>query len=150
MGKNIILPIKSIYADRILSGIKTVEYRKNLFQRSLNDKIQQISNILIYACAPTKKVIGSASVKGIVISKSHINLWEATKELGGLTKKEFNDYYADNNDIATAIFIHNIVRFNTPLLLNQIRPGVRAPQGFIYITDLEYNRAQSLGNKVTK
>ena len=53
--ENIILPIKPVFAEKILSGEKKYEYRKRLC-------IKEINKIYIYATVPVKMIIGEVGV----------------------------------------------------------------------------------------
>lgn len=54
--KSILLPIKPVFVERILSGEKWYEFRKRL--------PLDIERVVIYETAPTKKVVGEFHCKG--------------------------------------------------------------------------------------
>lgn len=54
--KSILLPIKPVFVERILSGEKWYEFRKRL--------PLGIERVVIYETAPTKKVVGEFHCKG--------------------------------------------------------------------------------------
>ena len=70
--RNIVLPIKPSYADKIISGEKKYEYRKRLCKDS-------IDKIYIYATSPVKRIIGEVKVLQKLNQKKEI-LWEISKE----------------------------------------------------------------------
>ena len=79
--KNIILPIKPEYADKILSGQKKYEYRKNI----CTDNIEKI---YVYATSPVKAIIGELEVvEKMIMNKD--NLWEFSEKHSGITKELF-------------------------------------------------------------
>ncbi|HEM6916458.1 TPA: hypothetical protein U2I36_004255, partial [Providencia stuartii] len=64
----ILLSIKPIHANRIISGLKTIEIR-----RKIGQQFRENMKIFIYASSPTKKLLGSAMIDKIVIrNKSEI------------------------------------------------------------------------------
>lgn len=80
--ENIILPIKPVFAEKIISGEKKYEYRKRLCKKEVN-------KIYIYATAPVKMIIGEA---GIVnkMSMDKEELWKETQKYAGITKKFYS------------------------------------------------------------
>ena len=53
--KNIILPIKPLFVEKVLSGEKKYEYRKKLCQK-------EIDKIYLYSTSPVKMIVGEAEV----------------------------------------------------------------------------------------
>jgi predicted transcriptional regulator len=148
--KTILLPIKPKFVDMIFSGQKTVEYRRNLFNKEVGSPLPPITKIVIYSCAPVSKIVGVADVKAIIVSKHYNNIWKVTKDHGGISEKDFHVYYKDNPTLATAIFIWRIIKFKKPFGLTDLRPELRAPQNFIYLTDQELALSLSLGDVINE
>lgn len=125
--ENIILPIKPVFAGKIIDGKKIYEYRKKLCQKS-------ISKIYIYATAPTKKIIGEAEVvQKLKMDKEE--LWRQTQLHAGISK-EFFDNYFKNQKCACAYQIGKTKRYNKPITLESL--GIEhVPQSFIYCGKLE-------------
>lgn len=125
--ENIILPIKPVFADAILSGEKKYEYRKRLCTKEIN-------KIYIYATAPVKMIIGEAEVVS-KLSMDKEKLWQETQMYAGITKK-FYDQYFEFQDCACAYRISGVKRYGVPVALKNI--GIEcAPQSFIYVGELE-------------
>ena len=80
-GKSTIafLPIKPVYANRLLSGEKLFEYRRASIKENL-------SHIVIYASSPMKKIIGVAKVASIH-KDSLTATWENTTPASGISYK---------------------------------------------------------------
>lgn len=124
---NIILPIKPIYAEKILAGEKKYEYRKRLCQ-------SDIKKIYIYATAPVKMIIGEAEVIEKIMGDK-IALWEQTKCFSGISK-EFYDKYFGNQGYACAYCIGKVRRYSNPFSLDSI--GIESvPQMFVYCGEIE-------------
>lgn len=125
--ENIILPIKPLYADKILNGEKKYEFRKKLCQKN-------VRNIYIYATTPIKRIVGEAEV----VQKWDMNkndLWEKTKSAAGISKEFYNDYFA-NKDCACAYQIGKIKRYSKSISLESL--GIEhVPQSFVYYGELK-------------
>ena len=80
-GRAIILSIKPKYAELILAGSKTVEFRRVW-------AIESVDTIVIYASTPIQKLLGIVKVTEVVKAKP-ATLWSyCSKRGGGLTKTE--------------------------------------------------------------
>ncbi len=120
--KSILLSIKPIYVQRIFSGTKCFEFRKKI---PLN-----IERVVIYETSPTKKVVGEFLVKR-VIKASPQELWEKTKEKGGIDKFSFFKYFEKNIE-GMAIEILTPIRYEYKKSLEDI--GVKfVPQSWVYL-----------------
>lgn len=125
-NNNVILPIKPIFAEKILRGEKRYEYRKRLCQKD-------IKKIYIYATAPTKKIIGEAEVtRKIKMNKN--NLWRKTQLYSGISQDFFYRYF-NNQEDGFAYEIGQVKQYDIPITLESI--GIKcAPQSFIYCHEL--------------
>lgn len=125
--ENIILPVKPVFADKILNGTKKYEYRKQLCQK-------EIDKIYIYATSPEKMIVGEVEViNKIKMDKSE--LWLQTHEYSGISK-EFYDRYFKAQNYACAYKIGAVKRYSSPVTLEHI--GLKyAPQSHIYVGELE-------------
>ena len=120
--KRILLSIKPKYVDKIISGEKIVEYRKRV--------VTDVDLILIYATSPIQKVVAEFRVEEI-LSGTPKELWDATKEMGGIDEKDYFAYY-NGRDKAFAYKISYLNIYEKPLLLSDL--GIkRAPQSFQFI-----------------
>ncbi|MDE5886085.1 MAG: ASCH domain-containing protein [Muribaculaceae bacterium] len=122
--REIILPIKPVYAELILNGTKKVEYRKWIPSCGLPFKV------MIYSSHPVKKVVGSFIVNE-VIKATPEEIWMQTNEIGGIHKDSFFAYF-ENQTEAYAFKISDVVFYNPTRCLNEY--GLtEAPQRFTYI-----------------
>ena len=121
---NILMSIKPQYVEKILSGNKKYEYRKNRAKRNDIDKI------IIYSTAPVMKVVAEVDIEEIIESTPDI-LWKKTKLESGITEEFFYKYYK-NKTTAVVYKLGNIKIYDKPKSLNDI--GVKyVPQSFIYL-----------------
>ena len=121
----ILLAIKPDYAEKILSGEKKYEFRKTIF------KYTNVTTILLYATKPVGKVVGYFYIDEI-LSGSPQEIWRATEKHSGITKRFFDEYFADRN-IAYAIKIKSARRYKNPLELSDVISTGKAPQSYCYV-----------------
>ena len=120
----ILMSIKPVYVEKILSEEKCYEYRKTLPKKSGIDKI------IIYSSAPVKKVVGEAKVKNILVENKEV-LWNKTKEKSGTTK-EFYDSYFKDKEIAIAYELGDVKIYIPYKELSDFDINF-APQSIIYL-----------------
>lgn len=120
--RSIILPIKPMYSDLILSYDKRYEYRKKLC-------VSNIKSIIIYSTSPISGLVGDVEVKNkIVMDKEQ--LWKMTSKLSGISKNYYDKYFA-KTDIACAYELGKVTRYNKVIPLSEI--GINyVPQGYVY------------------
>lgn len=124
---NIILPIKPVFAKKILSGEKKYEYRKRLCKMEIN-------KIYIYATTPVKMIVGEVEVVN-KMSMDKEKLWLETQKYAGITK-EFYDQYFEYQDCACAYRIGKAKQYRFPVPLNSV--GIKSvPQSFIYVREFK-------------
>ena len=122
---NVIMSIHPKYAQAIIDGKKLYEYRKLLPKRT------DIIKVYIYTSKPTKAIIAYFTIKRI-ISDTPSMIWSQTHEHGGITKKQFNEYFKGHS-VAHAIEIGEVVKLDTPIDPKTIIEGFTAPQNFMYL-----------------
>lgn len=119
-----ILSIKPIYANQILAGTKKVEFRK----RSFKEKVRRV---YIYASVPIKQIVGYFTFSE-VDEDTPANLWEKYKEVGGIEREEFFNYYAKNS-IGCAFVIKSVVPFKQGKSPNDFIDDFVPPQSYMYL-----------------
>lgn len=126
---NIILPIKSVYVDKILSGEKKYEYRKKLCKKRIN-------KIYLYKTAPEKAIVGEAEVLDFLVLNKE-QLWEETKEKSGISKEYFDNYFK-NSKMACAYALGKVVPYDKKIKLKNI--GINYTiQSYVYVRDFDYH-----------
>jgi len=122
--QSILMSIKPEFSSRILSGIKTVEFRK-IFNN-------QVKRIFIYSTSPECKIVGYIIVEDVVKEPVSL-LWKNYNEKGGICRKAFFDYFK-NHEVGYAIKIGNIKVFNKPIDPKSVFvSSFRAPQNYMYV-----------------
>ena len=122
-GESIVLPIKSEYVEKILSGQKIYEYRRFLCKKN-------IDKIYIYETSPVKKIVAECDVLEKWSMKKE-KIWNLTQEFSGISKKAFDKYYLEEKK-ASLYKIGNVKRYDKPFDLLDFGIGYY-PQSYIYV-----------------
>lgn len=120
----VLLSIKPEFALKIFDGTKKYEFRKSIFKRN------NINTVVVYASYPIQKVIGEFEIEDI-LCKDLDSLWQVTKKESGITKDYYDEYFA-NKEMAFAIQIGDIIRYQNPKYLSEFDIDF-APQSFMYL-----------------
>lgn len=124
-NKNIVLPIKPIYAEKILNNTKKYEFRKKICS-------DNIDKIYLYATVPVKGIVGEAMVNEKIIMNKE-RMWGLVKEKSGITFSYFDQYYR-NNENACAYVLGKVKRYDRLVPLEEV--GVLSvPQSYVYVGD---------------
>lgn len=118
------MPIKPIYAERLIEGTKRYEFRKTLIKGNL-------THIIIYASSPVKKIIGVAEVSNIKTSCPWL-MWETTKDEAGISHSAYKEYF-EGRDKACAIGIKQVFPLRNRIKPCEITDGFIVPQSFRYV-----------------
>lgn len=130
------MPIKPIYARKLMSGEKKYEFRKS----PINDNL---THIIIYASSPVKKVIGLAEVKRVLVT-SPSAVWTQTKHAAGIARKEYDNYFAGKKQ-AYAIEIKKVVHLAKEIAPIELENGFKVPQSFSYVDSKFYLKVAKKG-----
>lgn len=122
---NVILSIRPIFCKMIFSGQKKYEYRKRVFKHTDIDKVY------IYATKPICRIVGYFTIDEVIEDKKSY-MWEITHKDGGINKEYFDAYFK-NCDMAHAIKIGEVVKFDTPIDPKKVIKNFTAPQNFMYV-----------------
>lgn len=121
----VLLSIRPEYAEKILSGQKQFEFRKNV------PKSPEIKTVVIYATLPIGKVLGEFDIEE-VLSGTPSHLWSLTSKKAGIPRSFFQEYFKGRT-VAYAIRVREVRRYEKPLSLRSVLHGRCAPQSFCYI-----------------
>ena len=119
-----LMAIHPEYAEAILDGRKTVEFRKRPLA-------SDIHSVLIYATSPVKKIVGHFFVEEIV-SANPREVWRRYGDLGCIDASNFDLYFA-SADTAYAIRIKTACPYIDALPLSALNPQPAVPQSFAYL-----------------
>jgi predicted transcriptional regulator len=118
------------FAQLILEGEKKVEFRKTRFA-------SQVSNVVIYATTPVKRVVGYFEVQGIQVATPK-ELWKFYNKVSGINQKFFEDYYENINQ-GVAIEVGEVYPLSNSLPLKYISTSLVAPQSYMYLNDRAFD-----------
>lgn len=123
----ILLSIKPEYVEQIERHTKLFEFRKRKFKNVP-------SEILIYASAPVKKIVGIIQVRDI-IEDTPIALWSRCKQNAGIKEKAFFEYFKGKNQ-GIAIVIKDYIKFESPVDPYKVNSGFTPPQSYAYFDNI--------------
>ena len=126
----LLLAIKPCFAEAILEGRKTYEFRKRLPR-------EEVDTVLLYASSPVKAVIGYAHIDG-TLTLPLSQLWERTKKGAGIDNAYFHEYFGWMGE-GGALALSSPVRLPRPVSIEEL-DARRAPQSFMYVDASLANR----------
>lgn len=110
--KNVLMSVKSTFAQRIMSGKKTVEIRKRFPNKWSGH------DVILYASQPIGALVGKAAIHNV--THGHPNdIWTQFESEIDCNRAEFDAYVGSSNEVA-AIEINNLVRFQRSMPLKRI------------------------------
>lgn len=118
------MPIKPIYADKIIEGSKRFEFRKVSIKHDL-------THLVIYASSPVKRIIGVAVVEGVEISRP-LETWGLTKHAAGISQEDFFEYF-EGKDKAVTIKLQQVMPLDRGVCPKEIESDFKVPQSFKYV-----------------
>jgi type I restriction enzyme S subunit len=125
----IILSIKPHFSNEIYNGNKPLELRKRIGKNFITN-----NKIYIYSSSPEKKITGHAEIKKID-KMTTLQIKHNFIELACITKKDFDEYY-NCHEYGFVIWLKNIVKYQKPLALNDLKKvGFTPPQSFCYVNE---------------
>ncbi len=125
----IALSIKPIYASAILSGRKTVEFRKNGIPTD-------IKTVVLYATQPEQNIVGYFNVKSCETEHPKV-LWEKYGDHGYIGVDGFMEYYK-GKDSGKCFIIDKAYQFKVPVPLHACKSFSKSPQSFAYLLKSEW------------
>lgn len=124
------LPIKPVYAERLINGTKIFEFRRTAISMDL-------SHVIVYASSPKKRIVGILKVKQVNIGNP-TETWEVTKSYAGITENDYKQYFS-GKDLAYSIEVepHSIIKFKKEFHPKEIQKDFVVPQSFKYV-DIDF------------
>lgn len=124
----VLISIKPEYVDRIMTGTKKYEYRRNLAKK-------KVSALIIYSTWPIMEIVGEVEVLD-TLEMAPSSLWEKTKQDAGICRRKYREYFRGRKK-AYAYVLGEVRRYECEKKLSDI--GIfQAPQSFIYLTKEQY------------
>jgi predicted transcriptional regulator len=123
----LLLSIKPAFALRIFAGEKTYEFRKAVHQQP------GVSVAAVYASKPIGMIIGEFEILDI-LSATPDELWEETQHGAGISKEFFFEYFSER-EIAYALKVGAVHRFEVPIEPRRVIDDFTPPQSYMYVND---------------
>lgn len=120
----VLLSIKPEYTEKIFSGEKRYEFRKQKPKRV-------IERIFIYECHPSKNIVGWFSIKR-VLSGSPKEIWDKCKNQSGMEKERYFSY-CNGKRVIHAFEIDDSLQFDNPIDPFKSISNFKPPQNFTYL-----------------
>jgi len=125
----ILLSINPYYSEAILSGQKTIEFRKASFPKN-------VGIVLLYSTSPMKKIVGWMRIKKIVTLRP-VEAWKRYHKHGGITRIAFITYYS-GAEKAVCLSIGEKHKLDPPIDPYEKINHFLAPQSYRYIKKTDY------------
>ncbi len=125
MPTRVLLSVKPQFAEAILTGRKTFEFRRAVFRR------QEVDTVVLYASSPTCKVVGEFTIAE-VLSLALDALWQTTRHGGGIDRDYFDRYFEGRAE-GYALKVKRARRYRSPLCLRKDLGILHPPQSFCYL-----------------
>jgi len=126
LAADLVISVRPRFAERIVAGTKTVEFRRRFSPRMVGRRAA------IYSCAPDKSIVGECTIKSVTIGTPGA-IWERFGAAAGCTAEEFFGY-TDGSANASAVELSDIKPYFAPLSLNQLEDitgqKLRPPQSY--------------------
>lgn len=129
-NNSVLISIHPIYAKKIISGEKRVEFRRSWASNP-------VKQVVFYSTAPVQRIVAIAQIMKVHVG-TKTKLWGLAQELGGgISRRKLFEYLeGKNTGVAIELGDINIIaKPTTPIDL--FGDGFRPPQSFRYFTDDE-------------
>jgi len=124
----VLLSVRSPHAERLLSGAKTVEFRRREW------KVPDGAKVLLYESRARRAIVGSLIVVSTDVG-SRSAMWVSHGATSGLTRREYREYFAGAT-LAVAIRVARVSQLDEPLPLGELRrrsPAFHVPQSYRFL-----------------
>lgn len=119
-----LMSIKPEYAEKLLSGLKRVEFRRS-------GPKARVERILVYATQPVGALVGILEVVATERATPQ-KLWRRYGAVGGIDRSAFFAYF-DGTEAGDALLVGRVWRLETPVSLEEAGLAPKAPQSFRYV-----------------
>jgi predicted transcriptional regulator len=132
------MPIKPVYAERLISGEKHFEFRRRPISFDL-------TQIVVYASSPVQRILGIVKVNRVCVATPE-ETWLGTKEFAGIGEEAFTHYFL-NSKLAYSIEIkpESTIKLARPIHPKEIDSEFQIPQSFKYVDKNFINQILALG-----
>jgi len=114
MEQAVILSVKPVWADLIMSGHKLVELRRRFLKFSGGPV-----TALLYSTRPIMAMVGTVQIVDTVVLPPD-DLWPRVSDYAGVTKEQYRTYF-NCAKVASALFLGSPIALPCPIPLDQLR-----------------------------
>ena len=123
-ASTILLSIKPEFAEAILLGDKTFEFRRALPKR-------EVERVVLYASSPVCRIVGEFAPRRS-LSFHPDALWPLTRAGAGIDRSYFDSYFL-GRILAHAFEVESVARYDKPVDPSAEVEGFRPPQSYCYL-----------------
>jgi predicted transcriptional regulator len=128
----VLLSVRPRFAEQILAGTKTVEFRRSW-------AAEPVGLAVVYSSSPVQRLVGIVEIEGTVLA-SPASVWTKCRSRGpGLERKELLEYFA-GKDQAYGVLLGGLTLPTRPVPPKSLFRGFRPPQSYRYLSATELRR----------
>lgn len=124
---DVLLSIKPVFAERILSGEKSYEFRRRLFKR------HDVNMVYLYANSEVRRITAGFHVKGILEGHPK-DLWRSCAEQAGVSRELYDGYF-EGRDRGFALEIGDVWTISPCVNPFEEFEAFTPPQSFMYLKE---------------
>lgn len=125
----ILLSVKPRFADQIVAGTKTVEFRRSW-------AAEPVGLAVIYSSSPVQSLIGIVEIEGFILA-SPSTVWTKCRSRGpGIERKELMEYFSGKTQ-AYGVLLGSVSLPSTPISPKSLFKEFRPPQSYRYLSATE-------------
>jgi predicted transcriptional regulator len=132
----VLLSIRPVHVESILSGAKRFEFRRKLFTR------RDVSTVLVYCTMPVGRLVAEFDIAGILEDEPE-QLWRRTETGSGISKAYYDEYF-DGRSKAYALAIGDLRIYKTPVIPTDVIENFTPPQSYRYVPRSKHARQLEL------
>ncbi len=121
----VLLSIRPVHVESIVSGVKRYEFRRRLFVR------RDIRSVLIYCTMPVGRIVGEFELVDVLEDEPEA-LWASTSSKSGISKEYYDAYFATRKR-AFALQIGELHVFDKPICPHEWFDNFTPPQSYMYV-----------------
>lgn len=133
-----LMAIRPQFAHAILSGAKTIEFRKRVLAEG-------VTTVLIYETAPTQLIVGEFELAEHVVA-TPAKLWKKYSPVGGIDADGFDAYFA-GHERAVGLRVSSSTAYARGVALTELTPAPAVPQSFSYVDSDTLARVRALAGR---
>ena len=128
----VLLSVKPRFAEQIIAGTKTVEFRRSWATES-------VGLAVVYSSSPVQRLVGIVEIEGAVVA-SPTSVWTKCRTRGpGLERRELMAYF-DGKDKAYGVLLGGVTLPGAPVAPKSLFREFRPPQSYRYLSATELRR----------